>query len=163
MKIDALDNRLIAILQDDARISQAELAEILGTSEATVRRRMMALINANVMKIAAVTNPFKLGFGLIVIMGLNVQHTHLRSVEAALAALPEVRFLGVTLGSYDLMLEAWFRSNDDLLRFMTATLVDIPGIASTHSYQVVKLSKYTYDWGKGAVDEAEPRIATTPP
>lgn len=148
MNLDDLDLRLLAILQEDARVSQSELAERLGTSEATVRRRMLALIQANVMKIAAVTNPFKLGFELIVIMGLNVQHGRMREVEQALAELSEVRFLGVTLGSYDLMLEAWFRSREELLHFMTLTLVGIPGIVSTHSYQVIKLSKYTYDWGK---------------
>ena len=149
MKLDARDEKLLAILQEDARISQAEIASMLDVSEATVRRRILALLDADVMKIAAVANPFKLGFHLIVIMGLNVKHGQSARIEAALAELPEVRFLGVTLGSYDLMLEAWLRSNDELLRFMTKTLVEIPGIVSTQSHQVIKLSKYTYDWGKG--------------
>lgn len=148
MILDERDQKLLEILQEDARVSQAEIASILDISEATVRRRIIGLLDAGVMKIAAVANPFKLGFNLIVIMGLNVQHGQVERVEAALADLPEVRFLGVTLGSYDLMLEAWFRSNNELLHFVTKTLVEIPGIVSTQSHQVIKLCKYTYDWGK---------------
>jgi hypothetical protein len=46
------------------------------------------------------------------------------------------------------MLEAWFRSRDEMVRFMTDTLASVPGIGRSDSYQVIRLSKYTYDWGR---------------
>jgi Lrp/AsnC family transcriptional regulator for asnA, asnC and gidA len=70
-------------------------------------------------------------------------------VENYISELPQVRFLGVTLGHYDLILEAWFRTNEEVIDFVTNTLTSEPGIDRADSFQVIKLSKYTYDWGKG--------------
>ena len=100
------------------------------------------------IRIVAVANPFALDYQLIVIVGLRVDKSRLAEVEQHLLKLPEIRFLGVTMGSYDFMLEAWFHSRDDLLIFLTQTLAHVPGITSSDSFQVIKLSKYAYDWGK---------------
>jgi Lrp/AsnC family transcriptional regulator for asnA, asnC and gidA len=62
------------------------------------------------MRIVAVADPFKLGFEIMAIIGVQTQKSAMHAVEDLLAAMDEVRFLGVTLGAYDLMLEAWFRS-----------------------------------------------------
>jgi Lrp/AsnC family transcriptional regulator for asnA, asnC and gidA len=61
--------------------------------------------------------------------------------------MPEIRFAGITLGTYDLVAEAWFRSNEELLAFLTDKLSAIPGIQRTESLQVLKMIKYAYDWG----------------
>jgi Lrp/AsnC family transcriptional regulator for asnA, asnC and gidA len=147
-EIDKLDRQLVEILQENARVTNAELAGQLGVSEATVRRRIEKLLAKDVMRIRAVADPFKLGFAFIVIIGLWVEKPYLRQAEEYVCALPEARFVGVTMGSYDLMLEAWFRTRDEMVRFMTDTLASVPGIGRSDSYQVIRLSKYTYDWGR---------------
>jgi Lrp/AsnC family transcriptional regulator for asnA, asnC and gidA len=147
-QVDSLDIKLVEILQENARVTNAELAGQLGVSEATVRRRIEKLLDKDVMRIRAVADPFKLGYAVIVIVGLWVEKSHLRQAEDYVCALPEARFVGVTMGSYDLMLEAWFRSQEEMVRFMTETLADVPGIGRSDSFQVIRLSKYTYDWGR---------------
>jgi Lrp/AsnC family transcriptional regulator for asnA, asnC and gidA len=147
-KINDLDKEIVGILQENARLPNAELAAQLGVSESTVRRRIDSLLAKDVIQIRAVADPFKLGYAVIVIVGLWVEKPHLREAEEYVCALPEVRFVGVTMGSYDLMLEAWFRSREELVHFMTETLADVPGIGRSDSFQVIRLSKYTYDWGK---------------
>lgn len=147
-KIDYLDMQLVSILQEDARLTNADLAGQVGVSEATVRRRIDKLIERDVIRIRAVADPFKLGYAVIVIIGLWVEKSHLRQAEEYVCALPEARFVGVTMGSYDLMLEAWFRSREEMVHFMTDTLAAVPGIGRSDSFQVIRLSKYTYDWGR---------------
>lgn len=149
-KIDESDRRIIDLLQEDGTLTNTEIAERLQTSEATIRRRRARLQNQDVIKVVAVANPFKLGFNIMAIVGIHVAKSMLGDVERALAEMQEVRFLGVTLGEYDLMLEAWFRSNDELLHFVTDTLAQVDGIQRTESFQIMRLSKYTYDWGKPA-------------
>jgi Lrp/AsnC family transcriptional regulator, regulator for asnA, asnC and gidA len=146
-KIDKLDLNIIKYLQDDGNLTNTEIAVRLGISEATVRRRRAQLQEDDVIRVVAVANPFKLGFRIMTIIGIQVEQSVLREVEQSLVGLPDVRFLGITLGEYDLMLEAWFKSNDDLLHFVTFTLTQIPGIKRTESFQILHLSKYTYDWG----------------
>ena len=143
-KIDSLDTKLVEILQKDARVTNSDLARQVGVSEATVRRRIDKLIEKEVIQIRAVADPFKLGYAVIVLVGLWVEKAHLRGAEEYLCALPEVRFLGVTMGSYDLFLEAWFRSREEMVRFLTDTLAAVPGIGQSDSFQVIRLSKYTY-------------------
>jgi Lrp/AsnC family transcriptional regulator for asnA, asnC and gidA len=102
----------------------------------------------DVIRVVAVANPFKLGFNIMAIIAIETRKNMLASVERTLQEMPQVRFLGVTLGAYDLMLEAWFTSNDELLRFVTVDLAGIEGITRTESFQIMRLSKYTYDWGR---------------
>lgn len=147
-QIDQLDKELVEILQENARVTNAELAGQLGVSEATVRRRIEKLLARDVMRIRAVADPFKLGYAVIVIIGLWVEKPYLRQAEEHVCSLPEARFVGVTMGAYDLMLEAWFRTRDEMVRFMTDTLASVPGIGRSESFEVIRLSKYTYDWGK---------------
>ncbi len=146
-KIDDIDRELVELLQNDGTLSNVALADLLGISEATVRRRRARLEEEDIIRVVAVVNPFKLGFAIMAIIGVQTQRARLADVEYALKQMPQVRFLGVTLGTYDLMLEAWFKTNDDLLTFVTETLAHIDGITRTESFQIMRLSKYTYDWG----------------
>ncbi len=147
-KIDSLDKRLVEILQVNARLTNSDLARQVGVSEATVRRRINKLLENEVIQIRAVADPFKLGYAMIVIVGLWVEKACLREAEKYVCALPEARFVGVTMGSYDLILESWFRSREEMVCFMTETLAAVPGIGRSDSFQVIRLSKYTYDWGR---------------
>ena len=146
--LDDLDITIVEILQEDARQTFAQLAERVGVSDATVRRRFHRLLEDDVFRIKAVADPFKLGYVVIVIIGMWVDRPHLKAAEAYVCSLPEVRFVGVTMGSYDLMMEAWFRSRRELVDFMTDTLAVVPGMGRTETFEVIRLSKYTYDWGQ---------------
>src|SRR5579862_4484580 len=108
IKLDELDFKITTVLQENARITNAEVAKLVGSTEPTVRRRIDRLIENDVIKIVAVATPFHLGYNVIAIFGLQIDHSRLDSVEAALAEMPEIRFAGVTLGSYDIVAEAWF-------------------------------------------------------
>jgi Lrp/AsnC family transcriptional regulator, regulator for asnA, asnC and gidA len=147
-RLDKIDRSIVRLLQVDGNLSNVEIAKRLNISEATVRRRRVYLHDDDVIRVVAVANPFKLGFNIMAIIGIQTQKNLLSSVEQTLQEMPEVRFLGVTLGTYDLMLEAWFKSNDELLKFVTVDLATIEGITRTESFQIMRLSKYTYDWGR---------------
>lgn len=147
-KLDELDRKLIALLQENARLTNKEIAGQLGSSEPTIRRRIDRLLEDGVFRIVAVASPFSLGYDVIAILGLQIDRTRQAQIEQTLKALPELRFIGLTLGSFDVMVEAWFRSNDDLLAFMSDKLSRIEGIRRVESWQVLKLAKYSYDWGE---------------
>ena len=146
--LDDLDRRIVAVLQENARLTNADIAARVGSSEPTVRRRVGRLLKEQVIKIVAVAAPFQLGYQVVAILGIQIDHRHLTQIEAALGAMPEIRFAGVTLGSYDVVAEAWFHSNEELLAFLHGRLSEIDGIQRIESLQVVKMVKYTYDWSK---------------
>ena len=145
--LDSLDHKIIAVLQENARFTNAEVAMQVGSSEPTVRRRVDRLLQNQVIKIVAVAPPFSLGYHVVAILGLQIDHSYLDEIQAALIPMPEVRFAGVTLGSYDVVLEVWFHGNTELLAFLHERLSKIAGIQRIESLQVAKMIKYAYDWG----------------
>jgi Lrp/AsnC family transcriptional regulator for asnA, asnC and gidA len=146
VSLDSLDRKIISELETNARQTNGEIASKLNSSEPTIRRRIERLLNEQVIKIVAVATPFQLGYGVVAILGIQVDHKHLDSIEEALSAMQEVRFAGITLGTYDVVVEAWFHSNEELLGFLRERLSKLEGIGRIDSLQVAKMIKYTYDW-----------------
>lgn len=144
--IDDMDREIVRLLQEDGRISNIDIAKQVGVSEATVRRRIAKLEEDDMIRVVAVTNPFKVGSGIMALMGLQVENSRLREVERALIKLPETRFVGVMLGGYDIIIEVWFQTNEDLFEFMADTIGSIKGIQRSETFQIMRLSKYSYKW-----------------
>jgi Lrp/AsnC family transcriptional regulator for asnA, asnC and gidA len=144
--IDDIDRKIIELLQSDASATNAEISEKIGVSEATVRRRRIHLEQEDILRVITSINPFILGYKIIIIMGIQVTPGKMSEVKNMLCSIPGVRFLGVTLGRYDLMLEAWFKSGEDLVEFTSETLPRSGMVSRTETFQIVELSKYSYDW-----------------
>ncbi len=118
--LDDLDRVILRILQEDARRTNRSIALEVGSSEPTVRRRVERLLETGLIKIVAVVSPFALGYGVVAILGLQIDRAYQKEIEQALGAMAEVRFVGLTLGSYDAILEVWLPTNDQLLDFLTS-------------------------------------------
>jgi Lrp/AsnC family transcriptional regulator for asnA, asnC and gidA len=89
------------------------------------------------------------------IVGITVEMTGHESVAAALEALPETRYVGYSTGPYDLIIEAVFRSHEDLLQLLSRKLARIPGITKTDTSVILKVTKFAYEWEIPA-DAVEP-------
>ena len=71
MALDELDGKLIAMLQDDGRASNIELAKRIGVSEGTVRRRFRNLVEDKVIRVVAIPDPAKMGRSTTALIGLQ--------------------------------------------------------------------------------------------
>lgn len=143
--IAEIDLRIIRLLLADGALTNGAIASKLQISEATVRRRRNRLEQEGYIRLVGSVNPVKLGFNCVAIIGVQALANRIAAVEQALQTLPEIHLLGLSTGGYDLMLEAWLRSNEDLVRFTTESLARIDGIVRTDVYQFLKLSKF-YGW-----------------
>jgi len=146
---DALDDvskRIINCLQRDGRMSYAGLAKVVGLSEAAVRQRVQRLLDTGVMQIVAVTDPLTLGFARQVMIGLKVEGD-MRSVASSLATIPEVDYVVICAGAYDLLAELVCTDDDHLLALLNDKIRSIPGVTGTETFVYLKLAKQTYAWG----------------
>jgi Lrp/AsnC family transcriptional regulator, regulator for asnA, asnC and gidA len=144
--LDDLNKRIIERLQRDGRMSYAALAKVVGLSEAAVRQRVQRLLDAGVMQIVAVTDPLTLGFARQVMIGLRVEGD-MRSVADALAKIPEVDYVVICAGGYDLLAELVCTDDEHLLKLLNDTIRAIPGVITTETFVYLKLAKQTYAWG----------------
>jgi Lrp/AsnC family transcriptional regulator, regulator for asnA, asnC and gidA len=144
--LDDTNKRIIEQLQRDGRMSYASLAKIVGLSEAAVRQRVQRLLDAAVMQIVAVTDPLTLGFARQVMVGLKVAGD-MRLVADALAAIPEVDYVVICAGAYDLLAELVCTDDDHLLALLNDKIRATAGVTSAETFVYLKLAKQTYTWG----------------
>ena len=144
--IDEVDKRIIEQLQQDGRLPYTKLAAAVGLSEAAVRQRVQRLVESGVVQIVAVTDPLTLGFRREAMIGLKVEGD-LRGVADTIAAIPEVSYVVVVSGSFDLLMEVVCEDDDHLLALLNDKVRSIPGVRSTETFTYLRLYKQTYAWG----------------
>ncbi len=144
--LDEVSRRIIEQLQQDGRRSYAAIAKVVGLSEAAVRQRVQKLLEAEVMQIVAVTDPLRVGFRRQAMIGLKVEGD-LGQVAGKLAAIPEVDYVVVCAGSFDLLVELVCEDDEDLLRLINDAIRTVPGVRATQSFVYLRHVKETYTWG----------------
>lgn len=144
--LDAVDRQIIQILQQDGRTSNVEIARQVGVSEPTVRKRLSRLVSARIIRIIAMPEASRIGFSTIAFVTLRVDLARAGQIADEIAQLPEVRTIHLTTGGSELLIEAWFTSSDDLLRFMTQHIGGISGIRRTATSHVLKTIKDGSGW-----------------
>jgi len=144
--LDDINKRIIEHLQRDGRTSYAALAKTIGLSEAAVRQRVQRLLDGGMMQIVAVTDPLMLGFARQAMVGVKV-NGDLRKAAEALAAIPEVDYVVICAGGYDLLVELVCTDDDHLLRLLNDAIRTVPGVTATETFMYLKLAKQTYAWG----------------
>ena len=139
--LDKLNQKLIQELQNNGRRSYTELAKMLGVSEGTIRKRVKDLQKQDVMRIAAVLNPYKIGYSFISIMALQVRMADLREVARMLAQKPNVYYLAFVTGRYDLLAMIMCRSPEELSDFIKEHISSIPSIIRTETFVNLEVIK----------------------
>jgi Lrp/AsnC family transcriptional regulator for asnA, asnC and gidA len=144
--LDDINKRIIEHLQRDGRMSYAALAKVVGLSEAAVRQRVQRLLDLGVMQIVAVTDPLTLGFTRQAMIGIRVEGD-MRTVAKALADVPEIDYVVMCAGTYDILVELVCTDDDHLLALLNDKIRSIPSVTATETFVYLKLAKQTYAWG----------------
>lgn len=143
--LDDVAKGIIEQLQEDGRRPYATIGRAVGLSEAAVRQRVQRLLDAGVMQIVAVTDPLQLGFPRQAMVGLRTS-ADLEETSDRLAGIPEVDYVVITAGSFDLLAEVVARNDDHLLEILKQIRA-VPGVTTTEAFVYLKLRKQTYSWG----------------
>lgn len=142
--LDEIDHKIIAALQQDGRMAFAQIAEQLGVSPGMVRIRYNRLVEMGILRVVAITNPLRMGFGTMALIGIKVEGDKLLAVADRVASLEEVIYLIVVSGAYDIIAEVVCRDQEHLLRFLTERLYKIEGIRESESFMHLKIVKEVY-------------------
>jgi Lrp/AsnC family transcriptional regulator for asnA, asnC and gidA len=144
--LDDVNKAIIEQLQQDGRRSYAAMAAAVGLSEAAVRQRVQRLLDAGIMQIVAVTDPLRVGFKRQAMIGVRVTGDT-RVVADALAALPEVDYVVIAAGSFDLLLEIVAEDDEHLISLVNDHIRALPQVRETETFVYLRLVKQTYSWG----------------
>lgn len=143
MKLDRYDRQILAILQEEGRISNQELAERVGLSPSPCLRRVRALEEAGLIAgYRALLDARKLGLSLTALIHISMdRHTPERfeRFEAEVRAIPEVlECLLITGQEADYQLKVVVRDMDAYQELLLSRITRIPGVTGVHSSFVLR-------------------------
>jgi Lrp/AsnC family transcriptional regulator, regulator for asnA, asnC and gidA len=153
--LDELDQKIITCLIHNGRMSNRDIAREALVSEGTVRYRLNRLMENNIMKIAAVVNPLKVGLNVSVQIGLKVDAGKVEEVAHQLSLRNETKYVGITVGAFDIIIECVFNSNDHMLSFFTHQLSKLEGVRQTETFLFVRHVKSIYHWELPNIEEQD--------
>jgi Lrp/AsnC family transcriptional regulator, leucine-responsive regulatory protein len=135
--LDALDRRLLTVLQAEGRISNADLADRIGLSASACHRRLKRLEEDGVITgYAALVDPVAVGRGSVVFVQITLdrQQDHdLRAFEEAVGRCPEVMECYLMAGESDYLVRVLVADGRDYERLHTQVLTRLPGVARVRS------------------------------
>lgn len=137
--IDDVDRQIIAVLNEEGRTNNKDVAARLNISEGTVRNRVRKLVDAGMLKVAGLINPDDSPTRQLMLLGVNITCSKdLTRKAAEIAKLAGVQSAYITAGRYDIIVEVWIDAKGGLIEFLSKTLASVEGIASTESFLVMK-------------------------
>jgi Lrp/AsnC family transcriptional regulator for asnA, asnC and gidA len=144
--MDDLDKLILHTLQQDGRAPFTQIAKEAGVSETTIRTRYRNLIEEGIIRSVGIVDPYALGFQAPALIGATVNPGTVDQVARAIAEIPEVSYLVMTLGRFDLMIEVFCRDLPHFTRLLTEQIQGIPGVSSTETLMIGRSYKLSYRW-----------------
>jgi len=134
-KPDSFDWKIIELLNEDGRMTSAEIARKLGNVSArTVTNRINTLTEHGIINIRAVVNPEAVGYGVLADVFIEVEPGRVREVAQQAAEFPQISYVACATGESDVSISLRVRSIEELFEFVTEKLGKIPGVRRTQSY-----------------------------
>lgn len=147
MKLDKTERKIMKLLQKDGRKSFVDMAEEVGVTEGTIRRKFYRLVREGIISIAGVSDPFKIGFHSPAIITLNVEPGRVKQVAEEISDLDPVHYVALTTGIFDIIVQGLFPSNEALARFILEDLSAIEGVREINTSLLLRIYKQSFEWG----------------
>lgn len=145
--LDRIDRKILSVLQEDGRITVADLSERVGLSATATAERMRRLMRDGfILGFRAELDPVRLGRGLLVFVEVLLDRT---SPDVFDAFARQVKRAGEVLechlvaGGFDYLLKARVRDMAAYRRFLAEVILPLPGVRETRTYAVMEEVKAT--------------------
>ncbi len=145
MALDKIDREILALLQDDGRMTNVDLAERVGLTAPPCLRRVRTLEQAGVIRgYHADCDAAKLGYPITVFAMVSLRsqaEQDLALFEEHIANIPEVRECHMLNGEIDFILKIVAPDLESFQRLLTTQLTAAPNVASVKSSLTIRTAK----------------------
>jgi Lrp/AsnC family leucine-responsive transcriptional regulator len=145
--IDALDRKLLRLLQQDGRIANVDLAERVGLSPTATSERVKRLTREGIIAgYGARLDPQKLGRGFLVFVEVTLDKTTpdvFDRFASAVTRAPDVLECHLVAGGFDYLIKTRVADMAAYRVFLGDVLLSLPGVRETRTYAVMEEVKAT--------------------
>jgi DNA-binding Lrp family transcriptional regulator len=143
--MDSIDLKLLALLQDNGRMTNVELAQKVGLTAPPCLRRIRALEQSGIIRAYhADIDASKMGFSITVFAMVSLKsqaEADLRAFETYLQSIPEVRECHMLNGEIDFMLKIVARDLQSFQELLTSRLTSAPNVNSVKTSLTIRTAK----------------------
>jgi Lrp/AsnC family transcriptional regulator for asnA, asnC and gidA len=138
--LDALDYEIIHLLTEDGRMSTGEMAKRLEVSAPTIRSRVKILEKNGLFKVSGVVDPSRHEDMITDLVAMNIESNgQMDKIITNISQLPNVAWVGVVAGRYDVIAEVFcVGGQDELYRFTTETILKIGNVVRSETFIIMK-------------------------
>ncbi len=140
--VDRIDRKILALLENDGRLTVTELAHRVGLTVAPCHRRLRELERAGVIRgYRAIVDPAALGLGFEVLVAVTMEREDAGTIaefERRLATVPEVRQAERLFGDPDYLVRVATADIEAYQRLRDEKLATLPGVQRITSTIVMK-------------------------
>ncbi len=140
--IDHLDHRIIALLSEDARISNRNIASQLNVTEGTVRARVKWLEQNHYIRITAITNMAYFEKPQLAMIGIYAEQAMLKQTAAQIAEMDEINAVIILLGRYDILAIGLFSGLEQLRQTGSDKILAMEGVRHIETTLITDVKKY---------------------
>ncbi len=145
--LDDIDRQILAVLQEDGRITNLDLARTVGLSPTPCQRRVRRLESLGVIeRYAAVVSPAAVELGVSVFISVRLQaqsEPAVRAFVSAVRGIEPITDCHLVTGSFDYILRARLPDVEALRVFTLEKLVTLPNVAETATHLILEDTKVT--------------------
>jgi Lrp/AsnC family transcriptional regulator for asnA, asnC and gidA len=146
--LDQTDIKIISFLQEDGRFPFVKMAKSLGVTEGTIRRKFNRLTNHEIIKTTAICDPYAIGFDAPAFVGVRAVQKEAKRLAKKIAQIPEVQFVALTTGDFEIMTHVVAKSNKLLFKSLIK-ISDLDGVKGTNTF--IMLDIYKQKWNLGSI------------
>lgn len=143
--LDQIDLRIVALLSEDGRMQNTDVARRLGVTEGMVRKRIAALLDRGVFQFTIWANPLKIGYAHLLQFDVQAQPGTIQQFADELAKMRESVFVGICLGAFDVRAIAVARSREHMLQ-LTLQINQMRGVQRSTATSIVSIGKPVFDY-----------------
>jgi len=144
-ELDDLDQRIVARLAHDARISNRQIAAELKVAEGTVRSRIKRLQAEGLIQFTVVTDFRLAGSPMLVMLGIDADPGRVPTLAKELAEMPSVNCVVILLGRYSLLAMGLIVSVEQLNEDLVKPIRALEGVR--HVETSISVNNVKYEFG----------------
>jgi Transcriptional regulators len=141
--LSRIDLRLLRLLEQDGRLSYAELARQVGLTTTPCKERVKRLEREGyITGYHAQLDPEKLGRGLVVFVQISLQRTAgdaFKEFTEAVRDIPAIEECHLVAGNFDYLIKARVKDMNEYRAFLGGSLMQLPGVQESTSYPVMEV------------------------
>lgn len=138
-KIDSIDKKILTLLQEDARMSYAEIGRHIHLSRVAVRDRIKQMEEDGVItKYSAIVDSRALGLKLAVFLEIEVLPSRIEQVASEITKMEQVTIVYQMTGPTILHVHLYVENNNKLSAFLNEKIYPLEGITRTSVYMLLK-------------------------